>query len=81
MKNFLILGTVLVAVISALALFIKYHPFEQEDGIAVRDEMHIRHIAERNDVPIDVLIALLPPEKRTDRLTTLVNRHKPMKNL
>jgi len=81
MKNFLILGVSLVVITSALALFIKYHPFAEEEKIAVRDEMHIRHIAERNDVPIDVLIPLLPPEKRTDRVTTLLNLHKPVKDL
>ena len=81
MKNFLILGVLLVVITSALALFIKYHPFDKEEKIAVRDEMHIRHIAERNDVPIDVLIPLLPPEKRTDRVTTLLNLHKPVKDL
>ena len=81
MKNFVILGMGLVMITTAMALFIKYQPFEQEDGIAVRDEMHIRHIAERNDVPIDVLIPLLPPEMRTDRVTTLLNLHKPVKDL
>jgi NAD-dependent dihydropyrimidine dehydrogenase PreA subunit len=80
-KNFVILGVGLVIITTAMALFIKYQPFEQEDGIAVRNEMHIRHIAERNDVPIDVLIALLPPEMRTDRVTTLLNLHKPVKDL
>jgi NAD-dependent dihydropyrimidine dehydrogenase PreA subunit len=80
-KNFVILGVGLVMITTAMALFIKYQPFEQEDGIAVRDEMHIRHIAERNDVPIDVLIPLLPPEMRTDRVTTLLNLHKPVKDL
>ncbi len=81
MKNFLILGVSLVVITSALALFIKYHPFAEEEKIAVRDEMHIRHIAERNDVPIDALIPLLPPEKRTDRVTPLLNLHKPVKDL
>ena len=81
MKRFLILGVSLVVVTSALALFIKYHPFDKEEKIAVRDEMHIRHIAERNDVPIDALIPLLPPEKRTDHVTTLLNLHKPVKEL
>ncbi|MBC8874958.1 MAG: 4Fe-4S binding protein [Planctomycetes bacterium] len=81
MKNFLILGVSLVVITSALALFIKYHPFDKEEKIAIRDEMHIRHVAERNDVPIDVLIPLLPPEKRTDRVTTLLNLHKPVKEL
>ena len=81
MKNFLILGVSLVVITSALALFIKYHPFDKEEKIAVRGEMHIRHIAERNDVPIDALIPLLPPEKRTDRVTTLLNLHKPVKEL
>jgi len=80
-KNFLITGILLVVITSVLALFIKYHPFDKEEKIAVRDEMHIRHIAERNDVPIDVLIPLLPPEKRTDRVTTLLNLHKPVKDL
>jgi len=81
MKNFLILGILLVAITSVLALFIKYHPFDKQEKIAVRDEMHIRHIAERNDVSIDVLVPLLPPEKRTDRATTLLNLHKPVKDL
>lgn len=81
MKNFVILGVVLVVITFTLALFIKYHPFDEEDVIAVRDEMHVRHIAERNNVPIDVLIPLLPPENRTDRVTTLLNLHKPVKDL
>lgn len=81
MRHFVLLGAVLVVITTTLALFIKYHPFEEKDGIAVRDEMHLRHIAERNNVPIDVLIPLLPPENRADRVTTLLSLHKPVKEL
>lgn len=81
MRNFGILGAVFVIITSILALFIKYHPFKEEVKIAVRDEMSLRHIAERNNVPIDVLIPLLHTENRTDRTTTLLNLHKPVRDL
>ena len=81
MRNFAILGTVLIVVTSALALFIKYHPFQKEEKIAVRDEMSLRHIAERNNVPIDAMIPLLPAERRSGRTATLLGLHEPVKDL
>ena len=63
MRAFAILGAVLVTITSASALFIKYHPFQEEKRIAVREEMSLRHIAERNNVPIDAMVPLLPPER------------------
>jgi hypothetical protein len=81
MRNYAILGSGLVVITSALALFIKYHPFEEEAKIAVRDEMALRHVAERNNVAIDAMIPLLPLERRTNRVTTLLNLHKPIKDL
>jgi hypothetical protein len=81
MKKYIIYGIILIIFITFLGLFIKYHPFEEEQKLGIRDEMAIRHIAERNDVPIDSLIPLLPSEKRTDPATTLMNLHVPIKNL
>jgi polyferredoxin len=81
MRTFAILGAALVVTTSAMALFIKYHPFQEEEQIAVRDEMSLRHIAERNNVPIDAMIPLLPPEHRTGRARTLLGLHEPVKEL
>jgi polyferredoxin len=81
MRTYAFLGVVLVVITSALALFIKYHPFQEEEKIAVRDEMSLRHVAERNNVPIDAMIPLLPPEHRTGRVATLLGLHKPVKDL
>ena len=81
MRNFVILGAGLVVITSALALFIKYDPFPEEKKITVRDEMTLRHIAERNDVPIEALIPLLPPQRRANPATTLLGLHEPVRNL
>ncbi|MBN1341798.1 MAG: 4Fe-4S binding protein [Phycisphaerae bacterium] len=81
MRSFVVLGAGLVVVTSALALFIKCHPFQEEEKIAVRGEMSLRHIAERNSVPIDALIPLLPQERRTGRVATLLGLQEPVKNL
>lgn len=81
MRTFAILGAALVLTTSAMALFIKYHPFHEEEKIAVRDEMSLRHIAERNNVSIDVMIPLLPPEHRTGRARTLLGLHEPVQEL
>jgi len=81
MKHFAILGTVCVVITAAMALFIKYHPFHEEASVAVRDEMSLRHIAERNNVPIDAMIPLLPPEQGTDAVTTLLGLHQPVEAL
>jgi polyferredoxin len=81
MKKYILFGVLLVVMITVLGFFIKYHPFEEEEKLGVRDDMAIRHVAERNNVPIDALIPLLPPEKRTDAVTTLINLHVPIKDL
>lgn len=81
MRTFAILGVSLMVTTSAMALFIKYHPFQEEEQIAVRDEMSLRHIAERNNVSIDEMIPLLPPEYRTGRARTLLGLHEPVKEL
>lgn len=81
MKKYLILGITLIIIVTSLGLFIKYNPFEEPQKLAVRDKMQIRDISERNDVPIEALIPVLPPEKRTNAVTTLLNLHKPIKEL
>ncbi len=81
MRNFAILSAVFIATTSALALFIKYRPFQEEEQSAVRDEMSLRHIAERNNVPIDAMTPLLPPEHRGGRVATLLGLHEPVKDL
>jgi polyferredoxin len=81
MRTFAILGAALVVTTSAMALFIKYHPYHEEEEIAVRDEMSLRHIAERNNVSIDAMIPLLPPDRRNGRVATLLGLHEPIKEL
>lgn len=81
MRTFAILGIVLVFATTGLALLIKYDPFEKEPKIAVRDEMSLRHIAERNNVPIDAMVPLLPPTHRTNPAATLLGLHKPILSL
>jgi NAD-dependent dihydropyrimidine dehydrogenase PreA subunit len=81
MKKYIMYGILLIAITIVLGLFIKYNPFEKEQELGVRDEMAILHIAERNNVPIESLIPLLPPEKRTNPVTTLMNLHVPIKDL
>ena len=81
MKKYIMYGIFFILIITFLGLFIKYHPFEEEQKPGVRDEMAIRHIAERNNVSIDSLIPLLPLEKRINPATTLMNLHVPIKNL
>jgi NAD-dependent dihydropyrimidine dehydrogenase PreA subunit len=81
MKKYTVFGIILIVVISSLGLFIKFHPFEKDKRIAVGGQMALRHIAERNNIPIEVLIPLLPPNRRSNPITTLKNLHVPIKDL
>ncbi len=79
MRKYLTVGFILVVVVTILAFFMKYPPLEDKQDIAIKDSMTLRHIAERNDVPIETLIPLLPQEKRNSFTTTFFNIHKPIK--
>jgi NAD-dependent dihydropyrimidine dehydrogenase PreA subunit len=58
----------------------KYPPIENEREVIIKRGMSLRHIAERNDVPIQTLVALLPEGERTDFVTTFGNVHKPIQD-
>ena len=81
MKKHIILGIVLVLVTTGLALFIKFHPFQRKQEIAFQDEMTLRHISERNDMPIEDILLVLPIEDRDSLRSTFMNLHKPIKDL
>ena len=53
MRKYLPVSFTLVVVVTILTLFMKYPPFEEKQDIAIKNGMTLRHIAERNDVPIE----------------------------
>lgn len=81
MRKYLTLGLIITIIVTVLAFFIKFHPFSEQETIGIKDNWAIRHVAERNNVPIETLLPLLPPEKRSDPATTLLNLHVPIKDL
>ena len=68
----------MILVVIVLTLFIHYPPFEEEQPIVIRKGMTLRHIAERNNVPVQSLMSLLSPDEQTDFITTFRNIHKPV---
>ena len=71
----------LIGIVVVFALLIKFPPIEKQHPITIKDEMSIRHIAERNDVPFSRLISALSPEDRKDFLTTFQSTHTPIREL
>ncbi len=81
MKRYIVVALLCVFAVLALTTLIQYPPFEEDQVVLVRDGMSLRHISERNDVPLDVLVPLLPTENRSDFLTTFRSVHKPLSEL
>jgi NAD-dependent dihydropyrimidine dehydrogenase PreA subunit len=78
MRGYVIVTVFLVMAVFALAILIKYPPFQQQQPVTIKENMSLRHIAERNDVPLQSLVSLLDPEDRSDPLTTFESIHKPL---
>ena len=81
MRSHIVLGIVLIVAVSILAILIKYPPFEKQQPVMIKENMSLRHVAERNDVPIHSLIPLLSSFDRTSFITTFRNLHKPLREL
>jgi len=81
MRKYAITWLFFVIVVGILAFLIKYPPIQKTQPIMIQDTMSLRHIAERNDVPLHALTPLLSPEERLNVLTTFENIHKSLRNL
>ena len=81
MRKYAITWLIFVFVVGILAFLIKYPPIQKSQPIMIQDTMSLRHIAERNDVPLHALTPLLSPEERLNVLTTFENIHKSLRNL
>jgi NAD-dependent dihydropyrimidine dehydrogenase PreA subunit len=79
MRSYIPYGIALIVIVAILAILIKFPPFEEQQPIAIQDNMSLQHIAERNDVPLRALVLLLDSQDRKDFLTTFKNLHKPLK--
>ncbi len=81
MRKYLTLGLFGIVAVTILAFLIKFPPYEEEQPVAINDIMSLRHVSERNDVPLDALVPLLPVEDRRDFRTTFRNVHRPLSEL
>jgi len=79
MRGYIILSVILIVVVSILGILIKHPPYEEQPSITIKENMTLRHIAERNDVPIQSLVSLMDSEDRKDFVTTFRNIHKPLR--
>jgi NAD-dependent dihydropyrimidine dehydrogenase PreA subunit len=77
-RSYILTSIILIVAVIILALLIKYPPYKKQQPIAIKDNMTLRHIAERNDVPLHTLISLLNSEDRKDIVTTFKNIHTPL---
>jgi len=80
MRGYIILSIILIVAVGILAILIKYPPYEQQQPVTIKENMTLRHIAERNDVPLHALVSLLDSEDRKDFITTFKNIHTPLHN-
>lgn len=79
MRSYVLFAILLIGIVLILAVLIKYPPYEEHQSIVIKDNMSLRHIAERNDVPIQSLVSLLTHDERKDFVTTFKNIHKPLR--
>jgi hypothetical protein len=80
MRSYITLSVFLILAVFTLAILIKYPPYQKQQPITVKENMSLRHIAERNDIPLQSLVSLLDSEDRRNYLTTFKNIHKPLQN-
>jgi len=79
MRKYIIASIFLVGVVFMLAALIKYPPYQKQQPITIKENMTLRHISERNDVPLESLVSLLDPIERRDFVTTYKIIHKPFR--
>ncbi|MFC2165883.1 4Fe-4S binding protein [Acidobacteriota bacterium] len=79
MRNYVIVSIILIVAVSTLAVLIKYPQLEDHSPIVIKENMTLRHISERNDVPLQSLVSLLDFEDRKDFVTTFKNIHRPLR--
>ena len=78
-RDYIVSSIVLIVAVIISALLIKYPPYEKKQPVAIKENMTLRHIAERNDVPLQALISLLDPYERRDFITTFKSIHTPLR--
>jgi len=79
MRSYLVAGWSLIGAVTVLVFLIKYPSFEEKQDVVIKDAMTLRHLAERNDVPVQSLVPLLSPKERGDLVTTFRNIHRPLR--
>jgi NAD-dependent dihydropyrimidine dehydrogenase PreA subunit len=81
MRNFITAGLILILVVAACVILMKYPPFEKRQPVIIKGNMSLRHVAERNDVPLSSLFPLLPRPESGGFFTNFIHIHKPLQEL